>query len=175
MLRIVISPDPLLNTVCEEVDPTERDLKHLARQMANLMYKNNGVGIAGPQVGVTKRIVVIDCDYDGGKRNPIVMINPVIVETKGTPVTEEEGCLSLPGISVPVERKPWARVRYQDFEGDWWELASDGLLGRCMQHEIDHLNGITLFESCSPAARIEALEEYRRARAAGAKPGDTKA
>ena len=163
----------MLNAVCEDADPSDKSLKRLAKQMAQAMYKNNGVGIAGPQVGVLKRIIVIDCDIDTDERNPIVMLNPVVVETKGEPEVGEEGCLSLPGISVPIARPPYARVHYQDFNGDLWELEGDGLLGRCMQHEIDHLNGITLFESCTPEARLEALEAYRKAKEAGAKPGDT--
>ena len=175
MLKIVQSPDPMLNAVCEPADSADKSLKRLAKQMAQAMYKNNGVGIAGPQVGVLKRIIVIDCDIDSDKREPIVMLNPEVVETKGDPVVDEEGCLSLPGISVPISRAPWARVHYQDFNGDLWELEGDGLLGRCMQHEIDHLNGITLFESCTPEARLEALEAYHKALEAGAKPGDTSA
>lgn len=173
MLSIVQSPDPLLNQVCEPVDPKDKSLKRLAKQMANVMYKDNGVGIAGPQVGVTKRIIVVDCDWSEHDKNPIVMLNPEVVETKGEPVEAGEGCLSLPGITVPISRAPWARVQYSDFNGDRWEIESDGLLGRCMQHEIDHLNGITLFERATPENRVKALEDYARAREAGAKPGDT--
>ncbi|MDO4970228.1 MAG: peptide deformylase, partial [Comamonadaceae bacterium] len=94
-------------------------------------------------------------------------------ETSGEPETSEEGCLSLPGISVPVTRKPWARVRYFDLDGNECEIEGDGLLGRCLQHEIDHLDGRTLFESCNPIDRIKALREYEQALAAGARPGDT--
>ena len=79
----------------------------------------------------------------------------------------------FPGITVPITRQPWVRVRYLDLEGELWEIESDDLLGRCLQHEIDHLNGKTLFESCSPADRIAAVTEYENAIAAGAKPGDT--
>ena len=148
-------------------------MKKLAKQMAKAMYKNDGCGLAGPQVGVTKRIVVVDCDTESDEHNPIVLVNPVLVETKGEPVTENEGCLSCPGISVPIARPPWAHVRYFDLDGEEWEIESDGLLGRCLQHEIDHLDGITMFERAEPLVRIEALQAYERARAAGAKPGDT--
>ena len=173
MLPIVQSPDPLLNTVCEPCDFNDKSLKRLAKQMAHVMYKNAGCGLAAPQVGVLKRLVVIDCDQEDGAREPIVMLNPVIVAREGKPVAEDEGCLSIPGISVPVARPPFARCRYYDLDGQLWEIEGDGLLGRCLQHEIDHLNGKTLFESCDPVTRIEALRAYEEAKAAGARPGDT--
>lgn len=172
MLSIVQSPDPLLNTVCKPCEPGDKKLKRLAKQMAQTMYKHNGCGLAAPQVGVLSRLVVIDCD-EGEEQNPIFFVNPEIIETKGDPVTEDEGCLSCPGVSVPVARPPWARVRYYDLDGELWELEGDGLLGRCMQHEIDHLDGITVFERCSPEARLKALADYDAALKSGARPGET--
>ena len=151
MLPIVISPDPILATVCEPCEPGDKSLKRLSKQMAHAMYKNYGCGIAAPQVGV----------------------NPEIVELAGEPEEGGEGCLSCPGVTVPVKRQPWARVQYYDLDGELWEIEGDGLLGRCLQHEIDHLNGKTLFESCDPVTRIEALRAYEEAKAAGARPGDT--
>lgn len=88
-------------------------------------------------------------------------------------MVDEEGCLSCPGIAVPVKRRPFAKVRYFDLDGQECEIEGDGLLGRCLQHEIDHLEGKTLFESCDPIARINALREYDEALASGAKPGET--
>ncbi len=172
-MKIVLSPDPVLRQRAEECAPGDKTLKRLSKQMANLMYKNNGCGLAAPQVGVLRRVIVVDCDVESDKKNPITLVNPQIVETRGEPVVEEEGCLSLPGISVPVSRPPFARVRYFDLEGNEQEIAGDGLLGRCLQHEIDHLEGRTLFESTDPIARIKALREYDEALAAGAQPGDT--
>ena len=172
VVSIVIAPDPLLRQVCEPCTPGDHSWKKLAKQMARAMYNNNGCGIAAPQVGVTKRLVVIDVD-DSNEQNPIVLVNPEIMELKGEPETQGEGCLSCPGITVPVSRKPWARVRYYDLDGEMWEIEGDGLLGRCLQHEIDHLNGRTLFESCDPLTRIRALVAYDEARKKGAKPGDT--
>lgn len=172
MLKIVQSPDPLLNKVCEECDLEDRSLKKLAKQMERAMYANDGVGLAAPQVGVTKRLIVIDVSPEDVK-DPLVLVNPEIVALDGDPVEEEEGCLSCPGISVPIERQPWAHVRYFDLDGESWEIAGDGLLARCLQHEIDHLDGKTLFESASPRARIKALAAYEEARKLGAKPGET--
>ena len=173
MLSIVQSPDPLLNTVCEPCDFNDKSLKRLAKQMAHVMHKNAGCGLAAPQVGVLKRLVVIDCDQEDGVREPIVMLNPVIVAREGEPVAEDEGCLSIPGISVPIARPPFARCRYYDLDGQLWEIEGDGLLGRCLQHETDHLDGVTMFERAEPMARLKALEDYERALAAGARPGET--
>ena len=174
VITIVQSPNPLLNTVCEPCDLGDKGLKKLARQMAKAMYKNDGCGLAAPQLGVTKRLVVVDCDQaESGEQDPIVLVNPVLVDAQGDPVVEGEGCLSCPGISVTIARPPWARVRYFDLDGEEWEIEGDGLLGRCLQHELDHLDGITMFERCDPIARIQALRDYELARAAGAKPGET--
>lgn len=98
----------------------------------------------------------------------------MLVETRGREVVDEEGCLSCPGISVPIRRKEYAVVRYLDLDGEEWMIEGDGLLGRCLQHEIDHLDGKTLFESCDLSARIQALHDYEEAKAAGAKPGETR-
>ncbi len=174
-LKIIQSPDPVLSQVCESCTPGDKELVRLSKQLAHLMYKNNGCGIAAPQVGITKRMIVIDVDWDGDpeEKNTVTLINPEILEYRGEPETAGEGCLSCPGINVAVTRQPWVRVRYYDTEGDIYEIEGDELLGRCLQHEIDHLNGITLFESCDPKIRVKALMAYEEALAAGAKPGDT--
>lgn len=172
-LKIVLSPDPSLRQVCEPCEVGDKQLKKLSKQMLNTMYANNGCGLAAPQVGVNKRIVVIDCLTEDEKPDPIVLINPVVVETKGEMIEAEEGCLSIPGISVPVTRPEIARVQYYDLDGNLCERESGGLLGRCFQHEIDHLDGKTLFESCNPMDRVKALHDYSVALANGAKPGDT--
>ncbi len=172
VITIVQSPNPILNQPCEPCDLGDKSLKRLAKQMVKTMYKNSGCGLAAPQVGVTKRLVVIDCD-ESDEQNPMVLVNPVLVETKGEVVVEGEGCLSIPGISVPIARPSWARVRFFDLDGEEWEIEGDGLLGRCLQHELDHLDGVTMFERCDPLARIQALRDYDQAVASGAKPGET--
>lgn len=172
-MKIVLSPDPILRMVCEPCEVGDKDLKKLAKQMIRALYKNNGVGLAAPQVGIPKRLIVVDCNVDDEDSEALVLVNPVLVETSGEEVVEEEGCLSCPGISVPIKRKPNAVVRYFDLDGEEWVIEGDGLLGRCLQHEIDHLDGKTLFELCDPEIKIEALKAYAAARAAGAKPGDT--
>ena len=178
-MKIVLAPDPVLNTKCEEVQLEDGNIKKLARQMTKALYKFHGVGLAAPQIGELKRIVVIDTEYteedENGKRaakNPHVMINPRITNHSEKRVTENEGCLSLPGIQVPIERWEWVEVEAFDENGDEYIYKSDGLFGRCMQHELDHLDGITMFERLDPIMRVKAIEAYQKALAAGAKPGD---
>ena len=171
-MKIVTSPNPVLNEVAEPCVPGDKSLKRLAKDMARAMYNANGVGIAAPQVGVLKRLIVVDCDTEDYGKEPLVLVNPEIQEAWGDPQTAGEGCLSCPGVNIPITRKPWVRVRYFDLDGEEWEIESDGLLGRCLQHEIDHLNGITLFESVAPELKLRALAAYDKAKAAGAHPGD---
>lgn len=176
MLKIVEAPNPVLNSKCEPCEVGDKSLNRVAKQMARLMYENNGCGLAAPQVGLNKRFVVIDVDWDGenaSTRNPIFLVNPEIVELDGEAVLDNEACLSCPGISVPVLRQPWAKVSYHDLDGEEWEIEGDGLLGRCLQHELDHLDGKTLFESCAPNLKLKALQVYDQARASGAKPGES--
>ena len=116
MLKIVQSPDR------EPCDVGDKSLKKLAKQMEKTMYAADGVGIAAPQVGVLKRLIVIDVSPED-VRDPLVLVNPEILELDGEPETEEEGCLSCPGISVPVTRKPWAKVKFFDLQGEEWEVC----------------------------------------------------
>ncbi len=176
MAKIVTYPDSSLNARCVECELGDKTLAKLVKEMTKMMYDNNGCGIAAPQVGDNRRLCIIDTDYDiedASTRDPIVLINPEIFEVSGDEVEESEGCLSCPGVSVPIWRKPSVKVRFYDLEGEMWEMEGDGLLGRCIQHEIDHLDGITLFDSCTPSVRLRALEAYNRAKAEGCKPGDT--
>ncbi len=173
-MYIVIAPDPVLRTKCEPVDSSEiKKIKSTARQMAKLMYKNQGCGLAAPQVGISKRLIVVDCDQEDGKKDPIFFINPEIVERGGDEVECDEGCLSIPGISIPIKRYEQVTVEALDLNGITFRVEADDFLARCLQHEIDHLDGRTMFEHLNPIQRIEAFQEYEAALAAGAKPGDT--
>ncbi len=178
-MRIITSPDPLLHEVCEPVEIGDKSVKRLAKQMLREMYKDDGVGLAAPQVGVLKRIVVIDTQWpqedEKGrpmKKKPLVFINPEIVEHSDERVKNLEGCLSVPGISCEIERWSWVKVKCFDENFNEVIREGDGLFGRCMQHEIDHLDGITLFERLSPLDRLAKLEEYKAAVERGAKPGE---
>ena len=177
-MEIVLSPDPILREVCKPIPEIDKDIKKLAKQMAKDMYKNGGVGLAAPQVGVAKRMVVIDCNIDAhAKKNPITLINPEIIEHSEGTWKGDEGCLSVPGISCEIPRYKTVTVKYTDLDGN--EQLIDGnykvdeLLCRCLQHELDHLDGITMFERLGPVDRIDALKRYKEALESGARPGDT--
>jgi peptide deformylase len=174
-MQIIVAPDPVLRAKCEPVGPKElKKLKSVAKQMAKLMYKSQGCGLAAPQVGISKRLIVIDCEQiEDGNRNPTTYINPVIVKTGAEKVECDEGCLSIPGISIPIERFSEVTVEAMDLDGRTFRVEADDFLARCLQHEIDHLDGKTMFEHLDPIQRIQAFQEYEAALAAGAKPGDT--
>ncbi len=178
-MKIVLSPDERLRRACAPVEAGDKSVKKLSKQMLKEMYRCRGVGLAAPQVGVLQRIVVIDTDYDsedenGRKlgRSPHVLVNPEIVAHSNRKVKSKEGCLSLPGIQVEVERWEWVEVEAYDADFELYSYRSGDLFGRCMQHELDHLDGVTLFEKLDPVARIAALDAYKKALAAGARPGD---
>ena len=121
------------------------------------------------------QLVIIDTEYTGeADYDPFVLINPRIVEQSDSTFTFNEGCLSIPGINVEIERADHVAVEAYDLNGDLMRYEADGdLLCVCLQHEIDHLHGITMFERLSPMKRIAAMRDYQQARARGAKPGDT--
>ena len=136
LMEIKTAGDPVLKQHCSEVEKIDKRLRKLLDDMAETMYANDGVGIAAPQVGVPIRAVVIDVD----KKKRYDLINPVITYREGS-VIDSEGCLSCPNLFGDVERAEKVRVKYLTRFGKEKELEADGLLARCIQHEIDHLNG----------------------------------
>ena len=133
--------DPVLKQICEPVDRIDKKLKQLLDDMAETMYAKEGVGLAAPQVGVPIRMAVINVD----KKKLYELINPVITEREGT-VVDSEGCLSFPGLFGEVERAEKVRVEYLNRYGKKKFVEADGLLARCLQHEIDHLDGKLFIE-----------------------------
>ena len=165
-MRIITSPDPLLREVCEPVEIGDKSVKRLAKQMLREMYKDDGVGLAAPQVGVLKRIVVIDTQWpqedEKGrpmKKKPLVFINPEIIEHSDERVKNLEGCLSVPGISCEIERWSWVKVKCFDENFNEVSREGDGLFGRCMQHEIDHLDGVLFTDRATHMYTDEEMEE----------------
>lgn len=171
---IVISPDPRLKQVCEPIAEITPEICELAERMLDDMYEAYGCGLAAPQVGELVRMVVIDVDWAAdGPKNPYVLINPVIIVADGEEREGEEGCLSFPGISVAVTRPSHVVVEAYNLEGDLMRYeAADNLLAVCLQHEIDHLNGITMVDHLSAVKRLAAMRSYHEALAEGAQPGD---
>ena len=171
---IVLTGDPRLKQVCAEIDEVTPEIRALAERMLDDMYLSNGCGLAAPQVGELIRLVVIDCDYAGGRnRNPYVLVNPRIIVADGEERAFEEGCLSFPGIAVEVSRPSHVIVEAENLDGDTLRYeAVNNLMAVCLQHEIDHLDGKTMVDYLRPMERMRALAECRRAIEAGALPGD---
>jgi len=161
--EIRIYPDPVLKERAKEVEDFGPSLWELVDDMFETMYKRGGVGLAANQVGVLKRVVVIDLDSgkEGQGKNQLVLVNPEIVSAQGE-VVAEEGCLSLPGLYKKVKRAERVVVRAKDREGKEFTLEAEGLLSRAIQHEVDHLNGILFIDRLSPLQRRLALEKYKK-------------
>ncbi|MGY6633277.1 MAG: peptide deformylase [Alkalilacustris sp.] len=144
---ILIHPDPRLKKVCAPVDAVTDDLRQLAADMLETMYDAPGVGLAAPQVGVLKRIIVMDCNkLPEAEPRPLVMFNPQILWESADIVASEEGCLSLPDQFAPVERSAEVRARWMGLDGQIEEETFDGLWSVCLQHEVDHLDGVLFID-----------------------------
>jgi peptide deformylase len=164
-MHVLTHPNAALRQTALEVDPTaERDLPRLAATMAKLMYDALGLAIAATQIGVLKRVVVYDLSSEGD--DPVVLCNPVIVERSTETSVDDEGCLSLPGIGVPVERNVRVTCEALDLRGEAVRIDADGLFARMLQHEIDHLDGMLIIDRANPEERRAALIRYREAREA---------
>lgn len=162
ILKIYTYPSPILKKIAEPVEQFDGELESLCYDMLRTMYEAPGIGLAAPQVGISKRIFVMDIEFDRQEkttasgeteyelvdRNPVVLINPVIKNKEGT-FKYEEGCLSLPGIYDEVTRAQKITVEYQDFSGNKHELEAEDLFAVCIQHENDHLDGVVFIERLS--------------------------
>jgi len=153
ILTIKTYPDPVLTRPSKEISSPSRTLVALAESMAETMYHaENGVGLAAPQVGKNVRLVVVDSDPENNRGTPLFLFNPHLVELNGQEV-KDEGCLSLPGYYAPVSRATSVVVEAMDREGRPIRLPAQGLLARCLQHEIDHLDGRLVLDYVSPLKR----------------------
>ena len=161
LLNILHYPDPRLRLLAEEIDTVDDSIRQLADNMLETMYDAPGIGLAAPQVNVSKRLIVIDISED--RRSPLVLINPQILTREGIE-RMEEGCLSVPGIYEEVERAASIHVRMLDRDGKIVEFDADGLLAVCIQHEIDHLDGKVFVDYLSDLKqkRIRKKLEKRR-------------
>lgn len=160
---ILIIPDPKLRLVSEPVQAIDDDVRRLIDDMFETMYDAPGIGLAAIQIGVPKRVVTIDVAKKEEPPAPQVFINPEIVEKSGDLSVYEEGCLSIPDIHEEVERPARVRVRYLDREGNPAEVEADGLLATCLQHEIDHLNGVLFIDHLSKLKRDYIVKKFAKA------------
>jgi peptide deformylase len=151
-------PDPVLRMRAHEVEEFDEDLRRLAERMILLMKDASGVGLAGNQAGVLRRIVVMQPDLE---QDAFAIVNPVVAEQGGERESDEEGCLSLFGVLAPVERSTTLRVEGQGIDGEPVSLQLEGLAARVAQHELDHLDGILILDRTTKEARREALARLR--------------
>jgi peptide deformylase len=163
---IVKFPDPILQRPSEAVTVFDDDLRRLVDDMFESMYVAHGIGLAAPQIGVPKRITVIDLSFQKTPADKLALINPEVVTKEGK-IFEEEGCLSLPDIREKVARAAKVKIRAQDLEGKWFEREADDLLARAFQHEIDHLDGILFIFRISALKRDFVLRKIRKLQRAG--------
>ncbi len=156
ILKIKKYPDPILRKKCEEVKEVNEEIKKLVDDMIETMEKNNGAGLAAPQVGVLKRVIVVETE-----KGPVSFVNPKIVKKSKETVIEEEGCLSFPGLWLKIKR--WKRVDIEALDGDGKKVKAENLLASILQHEIDHLDGILFIDRigfCQRWKIKKKLKEY---------------
>ena len=166
ILKIVKFPDPVLSRPAEPVTEFDDDLRRLITNMFETTYAEQGVGLAAPQVGVSKRLVTIDLSVGKVPEDRLVLINPEIIWSEGR-VYLEEGCLSFPDIREKVVRAAKVRVRAQDEHGKWFEMDGENLLARCFQHEIDHVDGMVFLFRMSALKRDLNQRKIRKLQRAG--------
>ena len=155
-LNVLIYADERLRTVCQPVAEINDEIRKIVDDMFETMYKEEGIGLAAPQVNIQQRIITIDLDSENS--NQIVLINPEILESSGE-TGIEEGCLSIPGFRGLVPRKEKVTVKALNRDGNEFTLEADGLLAICIQHEIDHLNGVLFVDYLSPLKRNRIKEK----------------
>jgi peptide deformylase len=160
VLPILHWPDARLKRRCIPVDVIDDGVRVLAQDMLDTMYAANGRGLAGPQVGVLRRIFVMDTGWKQGTPDPVVVVNPDILSMSDKRETGPEGCLSIPGVIADISRATELRMRWTDLGGHTVEQTLTGFAAICAQHEFDHLDGIVTFDRIPPEARAALLAEF---------------
>ena len=163
--KIVIEPDPILREKSEILEKVDDELRNLLDDMLETMYAAPGIGLAAVQVGVLKRLIVIDISKEKEKKNPLFLINPEIISKSKKTSIHEEGCLSLPGHFAEIERPAECQIKFIDYDGKEKELRANGLLATCIQHEIDHLNGVLFIDYLSKLKKdmiVKKLIKYKK-------------
>ncbi len=164
---IVILPDPMLRQVSKPVAAIDAGVRKLWDDMVETMYAAPGIGLAAVQVGAPRRLLVADLSKEGEERNPLFIANPEIIWSSETLGEYEEGCLSIPEFYEMVTRPQEVKVRYLDRQGEPREIHAAGLLATCLQHEIDHLNGILFIDYISKLKRDRVVKKFAKAQRLG--------
>lgn len=171
ILEILVAPDSRLKEVATPIENVTDEVRETLDNMLETMYAAPGVGLAAPQVGILKRMIVIDVDYakEEGQKNPYKIINPEIVWTSEETSIYQEGCLSVPEYFDDVERPEKCRVEALNENGEKITIEADGLLATCIQHEIDHLNGLLFVDHLSRLKKSRALNKLEKLKKRGVK------
>jgi len=164
LLPIIVAPDPRLKITAKAVKRVDDGVRRLMDDMLETMHSANGIGLAAPQVGDHRRVIVVDISKEDEDPNPIRMANPELVWVSDDDRTHEEGCLSLPEQYAEVVRPDAVKVRYLDHENEIRELAADAVLATCIQHEMDHLDGILFVDHISSLKRNMILRKLTKAK-----------
>ncbi|MDE1995251.1 MAG: peptide deformylase [Rhizobiaceae bacterium] len=160
---LIILPDPLLRQTSKPIERIDVDVQRLADDMLATMYDAPGIGLAAVQIGVPRRMLVIDVSREGEEKQPLVFINPEILTSSDERSVYEEGCLSIPDYYAEVERPARVTVKHLDREGNEQIVEADGLLATCLQHEIDHLNGVLFIDYISRLKREMVIKKFTKA------------
>jgi peptide deformylase len=161
-LPIILLPDPLLRQRSEPIERVDDDVRRLIDDMLETMYDAPGVGLAAIQVGVPRRLLVLDVSDKDEEKSPIAMINPELVSVGGEMRVHEEGCLSIPDVRIEIERPGAVTVRYIDRDGKQQEINAEGLLATAVQHEIDHLDGKLIIDFLTRLKRDMVIRRFRK-------------
>lgn len=153
-------PDPVLKKTCERIDLDDPTLPGLIHDLLDTMYAANGRGLAAPQIGVLKKVFVVDVSWKEGVRDPRIFINPRAVVATGDDITIDEQCLSIPDLPMPVTRGERVQLGFDTPDGSYVFATYEGNLARCIQHEFDHLNGTVIFDHQSPETRAQLEASY---------------
>ena len=164
VLPIIVAPDPRLKQVAKRVDKVDAEVRRLMDDMLETMYKAPGIGLAAPQVGQLLRVIVVDIAREDEKPQPLRMANPELIAVSEEDAVYNEGCLSLPEHYADVTRPAAIKVRYIDHENEIRELEADGLLATCIQHEMDHLEGILFVDHLTALKRNMILRKLLKAK-----------
>jgi len=160
--EIIIAPDARLKQVSKPVDAVTDEIRALMDDMLETMYAAPGIGLAAIQVGVPLRVIVMDLANDGEDPEPLYFINPEILEASGDMATYSEGCLSVPDFYEDVDRPNHVRVRFLDYDGEIREIEADDMLATCLQHEMDHLEGVLFVDHLSKLKRSMILRKLQK-------------
>jgi len=165
---IITIPDPVLRNQAAEIERVDAELRQLMDDMLATMYDAPGVGLAAPQIGIPRRLIVMDASKDEDEKTPIVMVNPRILERSEELRVHEEGCLSIPEVTAEVERPAMARIAYLDREGKPQEAELEGIWSTIVQHEVDHLNGVLFIDYLSRLKRDMIVKKFTKQKRAEA-------